>query len=112
MFRENAGKCSILEFIQVWDLALVPQHRFPDLEAEGFPQRRRHCVPDLTVIVPDGAGESEVIPENTWFKFWSNRIKGPSRVIIQCYGISNYPKPWLLAYSRTLRSLFCSGCST
>ena len=60
-----AGECSNLEFIQVWDLSLMPQHRFSDLEAEGFSQRRRHCVPYLAMLVPDGAGESEVIPENT-----------------------------------------------
>ena len=27
------------------------------------------------MLVPDGARESEVIPENTWFNFWSTRIK-------------------------------------
>ena len=58
-----AGECSNLEFIQVWDLSLMPQHRFSDLEAEGFSQRRRHCIPYLAVLVPDGAGESEVIPK-------------------------------------------------
>ena len=63
--RKCAGECSILEFVQVWDLSLMPQHRFSDLQAEGFSQRRRHCVSYLAMLVPDGAGESEVIPENT-----------------------------------------------
>ena len=57
--------CSKLEVIQVWNLPLLPQHSLSDLQAEGFPQWRRHCVSYLAVLVPDGAGESEVIPENT-----------------------------------------------
>merc|ERR1719432_261093 len=61
--RKCAGKCSFLEFVQVWDLALMPQHSLSDLQAEGFPQWRRHCVSYLAVLVPDGARESEVIPK-------------------------------------------------
>ena len=54
-----------LEFVQVWDLALLPQHCFSDLQAKGFPKGRRHSVADLTVLVPDSPREGEVVSENS-----------------------------------------------
>ena len=58
-----------LEVIQVRDLALLPQHCFPDLKAKGFPQGWWHGITNLAVLVPDGAREIEVIPEITWLRF-------------------------------------------
>ena len=66
-----------LKVIQVCDLALLPKHSFSDLQAEGFSKGWRHCVVNLAVLVPDGAREIEVVPENINFKFWStSRLEG------------------------------------
>ena len=43
-------------------LPLPPgEERLPDLQAERLAERRRHGVADLAVLVPDGAGELEVV---------------------------------------------------
>ena len=54
-----------LEFIQFWDLALLPQHRFSDLQAEGFSKGWGNRVANLAVLVPDGASKAEIIPKKT-----------------------------------------------
>ena len=60
-------KCSKLEVIQVRDLSLLSQDGFSNLKSKSFAKGRRHCVADLTVFVPDGAREIEVVPEISWF---------------------------------------------
>ena len=57
-----------LEFIQFWDLALLPQHCFSDLQTQGFTQGWWHSIPNLAMLVPNGAREIEVIPDITRFK--------------------------------------------
>ena len=56
---------SKLEVIQVRDLALLSQHCFPDLQAKGFPQGWWNCIPNLAMLVTDGARKVEVVPEIT-----------------------------------------------
>ena len=65
-------KCSKLE---VWDLSLLSQDGFSNLKSKSFAKGRRHCVADLTVFVPDGAREIEVVPEISWFRLWSSSMK-------------------------------------
>ena len=57
--------------------------------------------------------------QKTWSDHWkyninlnAQYIKRHHRSRIWHMVVFNYLKPWLLAYSRTLRSLFCSGCNT
>ena len=59
---------SKLKIIQIRNLALLPQHCFSDLQAKGFTQGWWHSIPNLAVLVPDGARKIEVIPEIIRFK--------------------------------------------